>query len=253
MFRENRDKHSLNDKRRLAIYNNNALYEAVFADHRIEFRRTDLICYAVDETPSLYSNLVTVSEDWRPDEIFESIDSRFEFENWAEWSIKDSFGILDLDRYNFTKLFEAQWFYLDAGSFAPAEKIARLRFDVVDRENDLADWRIAWDRDERLGREIFNARLLNDEKIHFVAGRKGGEIVCGCLVNKSGDVLGISNFFAPDKNIDYWSQTIEFIFSSIERRNIVGYERNDLAAKLATALKFETAGNLVVWLKKRDY
>ncbi|HRH42523.1 MAG TPA: hypothetical protein PKY82_12925 [Pyrinomonadaceae bacterium] len=242
----------MRDKRQLAIRNNNELYRSIFANHKIVLNRTDLICYTIEKTPLLYSNLVTISKDWAPDEIFEKIDLKFIKENWLEWSIKDSFAVLDLHKYNFLKLFDAQWFYLEAGNFTPTAQSENLSYKIIDNESDLAVWRTIWDSDDKLGKEIFNPKLLNNPLTYFVAGLKDEQIVSGCLINKSDDVLSISNFFAPDKNIDYWSEMISFIFSSIEQTDIVGYQRNDLVDKLKT-LGFEAVGNLIVWLKKQDF
>jgi hypothetical protein len=75
--------------------------------------------------------------------------------------------------------------------------------------------------------------------------------VSGCFVNRTNNVLGISNFFAPDKNVKYWSETIDFIFSSIGRMNIVGYERKKFTDKLRV-LGVESVGDLTVWMKKRN-
>jgi hypothetical protein len=244
-------RNNVKDKIQQAIYNNNGLYEAIFANYQIEFKQTDFICYSLEKTPPLYSNLVTVSKDWKPDDIFRNIDLHYENEKWDEWSIKDSFGVLDLKEYGFTKLFDARWIYLEAEKFNPSKASRNLRYEIVNAEDVLSAWRIAWDSDEQLGKAIFNPKLLDNPKVFFVAGYDGKQIVSGCFANRTNNVLGISNFFAPDKDIKYWSEIISFIFSSIERMNIVGYERNELTDKLQM-LEFETVGNLTVWLKKRN-
>jgi hypothetical protein len=238
-------------KTQQAIYNNNGLYEAIFSARKIEFKRNDLIRYSLEKTPPLYSNLVTLSKDWKPDDVFRAIDTNYEREKWEEWSIKDSFGVLDLTEYGFTKLFDARWIYLEAGKFAPYGAGGNLRYAIISSEDVLAAWRKAWDADEQLGKEIFSRKLLDDSKVYFVAGHEGKLIVSGCFVNRTDDVLGVSNFFAPDRNVKYWSEMIDFIFSSIGRMNIVGYERKELTDKLQT-LGFETVGDLTVWLKKRN-
>ncbi len=242
---------NVKDKIQQAIYNNNGLYEAIFANHQIKFKQTDFIRYSLEQTPPLYSNLVTISKDWKPDDIFGNIDIRYENEKWDEWSVKDSFGVLDLSEYGFTKLFEAQWIYLEAEKFKPYGTNGSLHYEIVTTENVLSAWRIAWDSDEQLGKEIFNPKLLNNPKVYFVAGYDGKQIVSGCFVNRTDNILGISNFFAPDKDNKYWSETISFIFGSIGQRNIVGYERNELTDKLQR-LGFETIGDLTVWLKSRN-
>jgi hypothetical protein len=241
----------VSDKTLKAIRNNIGLYEAIFSNHQIEFNRTDMICYSLEKTPPLYSNLVTVSQHWKPDDVFRKIDSNYEMEKWNQWSIKDSFGVLDLNQYGFRKLFDAQWMYLEAENFTSIENSASLRYEIIDEEIALSAWRLVWDSDEQLGAEIFKPQSLSNPKFYYVAGYKGQEIVCGCVVNKTDEVLGISNFFAPDRDVKYWSEIVSFIFRSIEQADIVGYERQELVDKLKL-LGFEAVGNLTVWLKKRS-
>jgi hypothetical protein len=241
----------MKDKLQKAIRNNNGLYEAIFSGHNIKSHRTDSIWYSLEETPPLYSNLITISKDWKPDAIFRAIDLNYEEGKWDKWSLKDSFGVLDLSRHGFTRLFDAQWMYLEAANFIQIEGGQKLRYEILNREDALPAWRSAWDSDERLGEEIFDTKLLADQRVHFVAGYKEEQIVSGCFLNKTDDVLGVSNFFSPGEGIGYWSDMISFICGSIECLDIVGYERNDLVEKLQS-LGFESIGNLTVWLKKRN-
>jgi hypothetical protein len=233
-----------------AIRNNNDLYEAVFTARALPFHANDSIWYCTEKTPPLYSNLVTRSAEWTPDDIFATIDRRYEEEKWKEWSIKDSFGTLELSSYGFTRLFDAQWIYLEAVRFMPAATKQGLRHEVLHREDALSAWRLAWDSDDALGEEIFDSKMLDDPAVRFIAGYRGATIVSGCLVNRTGGLLGISNFFSPAEAIDYWSDMVGFILDSIECSGITGYERNDLASGLHS-LGFESTGGLTVWLKNR--
>lgn len=232
-----------------AILNNNDLYEAIFNPQLIKSNRNNSIWYCLEKTPPLYSNLVTVSENWRPDEIFKKISTNFKKEKWDEWSIKDSFGTLDLSEYGFKKLFDAQWLYLETAEFTPVKTDKKLKYEIVKSEDILANWRISWDQDEQLGKQIFHPELLNNPKVCFIAGYDGEKIVNGCFINKTEDVLGISNFFAPDKNIEFWSDMINFVFDSIAFADIVGYQQKDIVKNLQQ-LSFEATGDLTVWLNK---
>lgn len=240
----------MKNKRRKAIRNNNDLYEEIFRSQNIESNRADSIWYCLCKTPPLYSNLVTVSEEWKPDDVFKAIDQKYEDEKWNEWSIKDSFGVLDLTEFGFGKLFDAQWIYLEAAKFTPENKIKNLKYEIVGSEEALTKWRINWDTDEKLGEQIFSSKLLDNPGVYFVAGYDGKQIVSGGFVNRTGDCLGISNFFSLTKDLGHWSEMISFIFGSIERLDIVGYERKEIVDKLRT-LGFEPVGNLTVWLKER--
>jgi len=90
---------------------------------------------------------------------------------------------------------------------------------------------------------------LRDPKIKFIAGYQGEYLLSGCLLNKTDDVIGVSNFFAPVEGEGYWSDLLNFIFNSVERTDIVGYERIELVDKLRL-LGFEPIGNLTVWIRK---
>lgn len=238
----------MNEKLKKAILNNNDLYEAVFSAQNIGFLRSDSIWYSLEKTPPFYSNIVTTSENWQPDEIFSSIEANFKRANWSKWSIKDSFASLNLKNHGFKKLFDAQWLYLEAAKFTPANKSLDIRYEIVNSEKMLTDWRTAWDNDEKLGKEIFLPAMLDNSEIYFIAGYKDEKIVSGCLINETADVLGISNFFAPDSKFEYWSEIIKFVYDSIAFSDIVGYEREDFVKKLRT-LGFEAIGDLSVWLR----
>ena len=147
MLSDFKHKNQVNDKTLKAIRNNYGLYEAIFSYHQIRFNQTGLICYTLKKPPPLYSNLVTVSPAWKPDDVFRNIDSNYEKEQWDKWSIKDSFGVLDLNQYGFRKLFDAQWIYLEAQNFRPLENGESLRYEIVDEESALSSWRITWDSD----------------------------------------------------------------------------------------------------------
>ncbi|HEY0460167.1 MAG TPA: hypothetical protein VGC97_13600 [Pyrinomonadaceae bacterium] len=238
----------MNEKLKKAILNNNDLYEAVFSAQNINFRHTELIWYCTEKTPPFYSNLVTISRDWRTDEIFDSIEENFKRGNWEKWSIKDSFAALDLTTRGFRKLFDAQWLYLEAAEFTPADNSLEIEYEIVVSERILADWRKAWDGDEQLGKRIFRSAMLENPKIYFLAGYQNEKIVTGCLVNKTGEAFGISNFFAPDSGVEYWSEMIKFIHAFVNFADLVGYERKGLVKKLQP-LGFEAVGDLTVWLR----
>jgi hypothetical protein len=240
----------MNGKLKECISNNNGLYQAIFSNHNIKFNLQNDIAYTTEKVPPLYSNLVTRSKEWSPDDIFKNIDQNYEEENWSEWSVKDSFNILDLSIYGFDKLFDAQWIYLEGTDFKQLLNTNDLRYKIIETEKDLLSWRMAWDSDVTLGEKIFKTKLLNNRDIYFIAGYENKKLVTGCFINRTDDVLGISNFFAPDNSLLYWSDAVSFILNSIGNNNMVGYEREELIAGLAR-LGFEAIGKLSVWLKRK--
>lgn len=228
------------------INNSNALYEAVFRPLGIGHVKTDSLWYTLEQTPPLYSNIVTLSPDWRPDRLFHDANFGFISTGWDRWSVKDSFGVLDLTGHRFFKLFDAKWMYLDISKFKPSGS-TDLKYEIVKTAGDLEKWRLAWNANEELGKSIFSDEMLEDPDIWFVAGSEGDSIVSGCLVNASDDVLGVSNFFAPDDSVDHWSGMIEFIRDRIRSADIVGYERE---IEKLQGLGFDSPGNLSVWVKR---
>ena len=233
-----------------AIANNNGLYEAVFRNFKISSQKNENIWYSLEKVPPLYSNLVTLSRNWVPDTIFEQIDKKSERDRWNEWSIKDSFAVLNLEKIGLKKLFDAKWMYLEDSKFKPSENL-RINFEIVSDENGLRDWKSAWgsyEEGEDLADQIFDSSLLFDKDIFLVAAYKNEKLESGCLVNRTDDVLGISNFFSPNQN--YWSATIEFIKKAIGRNDIVGYESNLELIERLRSLGFDPLGDLSVWLKK---
>jgi hypothetical protein len=238
----------MNDKLKKCIKNNNDLYQAIFESDHIKFHIKDDIAYTEQQVPPLYSNLVTRSKGWAPDDIFSNIDRHYESENWSEWSIKDSFSVLDLAVYDFQKLFDAQWIYLQTTDFKPLET-DDVRYENIKTERELSDWRIAWDSDAALGEKIFKRQLLNNPHLDFIAGYEKARLVSGCLVNKTDDLLGISNFFAPSQSISYWSSIVTFILKTIGNKDIIGYEREPSVGVLKI-LGFESLGSLTVWIKR---
>jgi hypothetical protein len=227
------------------INNNTSLYEAVFRPLGIGHIQTDSIWYTLKQTPPLHSNLITLSPMWRPDRLFHDINFGFISTGWDRWSIKDSFGVLDLTGHRFFKLFDAKWIYLDISKFKPAGS-GGLKYKIVKTAGDLDKWRLAWNTDEQpgIGKSIFSDAMLDDPDIWFVAGYDGDSLLSGCLVNASDDVLGISNFFGPEDN---WSDTISFTRDSIKSADIVGYEQE--FGKFE-GLGFDSPGPLSVWVKR---
>lgn len=227
------------------INNNISLYEAVFRPLGIGHIKTDSIWYTLQQTPPLYSNLITLSPTWRPDRLFHDINFGFISTGWDRWSLKDSFGVLDLTGHRFFKLFDAKWIYLDISKFKPSGS-GNSKYEIVKTPEDLEKWRLAWNSNEQpgIGKSIFSDAMLDDPDVWFIAGYEGDSIVSGCLVNASDDVLGISNFFGSE---DSWSDIIPFIRDSIKSADIGGYER--VLGKLQE-LGFESPGNLSVWVKR---
>ena len=227
-----------------AIDNNVGLYRTILGHLGIGWRVETDLAYTDEKAPPYYSNAVTRSERWRPDDRFRRIAEAATTNAWADWSIKDSHDVLDLTPHGFRRLLGASWIHLDAASLQPVS--CDLRFELVAAEDGLALWRAAWDPDLQLGQLLFSPELLTDPDLAFVAGYDGDRLVCGCLVNRTDDVLGISNCFALEGPRACWAAMVRFIIDRLGRFGLVGYER-DAALADFQAIGFEPIGSLSVW------
>ena len=240
----------MNQRLQNNIANNIDLYDAVFTGLGVPFFDMPDIWYSLEDGPPLYSNIITKTREWRPDETFESINHRFESERWKSWSIKDSFSVLDLVPFGFEKLFEAKWIYLEKDLLRAREEQSGLVYQIAKSESDLTDWRIGWEKGETVtSNSIFGNGLLQNPDLFFIAGIIDVEIVCGCLVNRSDHVLGISNFFSEGTCLEYWNGITKFVFKEIGKQDIVGYESDSGVLTDISTLGFQSIGNLSIWKK----
>lgn len=227
-----------------AIDNNVGVYRAVLGRLGIEMQVRPDIAHTDAKVPAYYSNAVTRSDRWRPDEGFHRIAAIARKEGWADWSIKDSHDVLNLGPHGFERLFRATWIHLDPARLRPFDR--SLRFEVVRDEDGLSRWRRAWDANLPLGRTLFGAELLRDPDLYFVAGYDGGRLVCGGLFNRTNDVLGISNFFARDEAKECWAAAVSHILDRLRPSVLVGYA-GEAALVGFEAIGFKAIGTLSVW------
>jgi hypothetical protein len=240
------------DKLKKAIDNNIGLYRTILGGHDIDWHTTADIAYSLRQVPQLYSNIVTRTPDWQPDNTFTTIDSSYCAQDWSTWSVKDSFRVLDLTHYGFKRLFEAHWIYLTIDEFDPLPSTG-AHHQIVRTEADLSRWIAAWGIGETISGPIFCNELLHDPDITFIAGfNEEGNVRSGCIINRTDDVLGISNFFGTDnEETEMWSSMIQFVSENVLCGDIVGYESRETLAKL-DRIGFEPIGDLTVWLKQRS-
>jgi hypothetical protein len=239
----------MENKRKKAINNNLALYKAVFSSHDKQLQVTEDVYYLEEKTPPLYSNLVTRTASWTPDEEFKTIDQNCSVQGWKEWSIKDSFQCLDLTGFGFEKLFDSKWLYLEATNFVKPDLPLSIDFRVANNNSDLLSWIETWGEGLELGKQIYNEKLLTNPDIIFVTGYVNEKPKYVALLNKSDDVVGISNFFVPENTREIWTELISWVHGEFGKVDIVGYEDTDMLSKIAS-LGVEEVGDLTVWIKK---
>jgi hypothetical protein len=147
----------------------------------------------------------------------------------------------------------AEWIYLPVSRIRNIPTSGKAtRWKVVRSHGALAEWESAWGRavgDVSEGR-IFMPSLLENANIFMVAGYRDNCIVAGAIGNCSNDVIGWSNFFAPDGDeFDCAAASLATIAGVFPSFPIVGYERA-YGLRNAQALGFEALGPLRVWTLK---
>jgi hypothetical protein len=91
--------------------------------------------------------------------------------------------------------------------------------------------------------------LLTDEDIVFIAAYQDRQIVAGGIANRTGEVVGVSNVFAPEEDArPYWSGYITAIIEAFPGLPLVGYERG-VELAISQQLGFETIRPLRVWIR----
>jgi hypothetical protein len=206
-----------------AVRNNIEWCEAMCRAHGIAGGADDDAWVWPVRTPPYYPDAVTLRPSASAAALLARIDAG------PGCSIKDSFATLDVP--GFEVIIEASWMYRPAGPARGAEWSTVIA-------SDLPEWERAWG--EPLG--LFVPALLAEAQ--FLAARSGGRIVAGAIVNRSGDVVGISNVFGGDR-----AGAVATATRLYPGLALVGYAAgNDLAA--ARRQGFDVIGPLRVWMRR---
>ncbi|KAF0101217.1 MAG: hypothetical protein FD144_2855 [Rhodospirillaceae bacterium] len=147
----------------------------------------------------------------------------------GRWSVKDSFGTLDLSRRGFELLFEAQW--IRGGM--PAEGPST---DIV------------WQREDK-GAEGWP---VDDPDFAMFKGRRGYKVVAGFMLYRAEDVVGVSNVVAEAADSPaVWRSLSLLAAQTFPRLPLVGYE-SGAELEAAVASGFDAGDKLRVWVTARD-
>ncbi len=222
----------------------------------------DAVCRAMDPTageftehlwlsrrpaPPYYPNIITLAPS-SPAlllELEQAISSVRESLGTG-FGIKDSYADLDLSSHEFGVLFEAQWHHRPATEGARTTD-SDLDWRIVSTDDDLAEWKQAWDADVLATHPVFDAALLPDENIAFIAAYDGQHIAAGAIANRHAGALGISNLFTrPERIGPDWSAALAAASARFPGLPVVGY--GPAAARpLVESLGFSAIGPLRVW------
>ncbi|MFF1380966.1 hypothetical protein [Streptomyces sp. NPDC058308] len=222
-----------------AARNNADWCDAVCRSHGVAGAIEGGLWASARRTPPLYPDAVTLSPDVAPGDVPGRIDVTS-----PGASVKDSFGVLDLSAVGFEVLFEAQWIHRPATEPAPRRAGGWEPVGGVDR---LLAWEAAWSgAGESAG--LFRPALLDDGAV-FLASAATGPVTAGAIAYPGADVVGISNLFAADDDLDAaWRSCLAATDRLWPGVPVVGYEGGD---DLAAAVRqgFTPVGPLRVWLR----
>ncbi|GAB3451742.1 hypothetical protein [Actinophytocola sediminis] len=202
-----------------------------------EFRASSWTC--ARRTPANYPDAVTLSEAATPADVLPWIDTA------AGCSVKDSFHRLDLAPAGFEVLLEAEWIHRRARALPTGAE--GVRWSVIRDDVALAAWQDAWGADDEPG--PFRRQLLDEPSVLVVAGYRDGRVVAGAVLSSGSTVVGVSNVFAADGDLDAaWPGVLGLAARHHPGLPVVGYEHGDaLAAAVRTG--FEPIGGLRVWVR----
>jgi hypothetical protein len=225
--------------------------------------------------PRFYSNAITLSPK---DLAGQRAWVEYLMTRRSSFSVKDSFAALDLSDLGFDVLFEATWLWRDPvrRTFLSASHLLEggpevrrtqesathresathqeLAWSVVRDAAGLARWEAAWaglhaGQAVPGSERIFRRGLLHELGVALLAGARQGQIVAVAAANQTGDVVGLSNVFAPAlEAATVWAEVVAYVEQLFPGRPLVGYERGDDLAS-AQAVGFRAVGPLRVWAR----
>jgi hypothetical protein len=206
--------------------------------------------------PLFYPNAVTLADDQAATAQLAAIQALIRANIPGAWAVKDSFATLDLAPLGFRLLFDAAWIARSSTQALPAADIAGVRWRTVQSAAELRAWEIAWRGVPMDAAEasppIFLPALLADETVAILAAYRDHQIIAGAIVNRTDEVVGLSNVFVPTGNdAAFRAGCVIAVMERFPDLPIVGYESGgDLAA--FGELGFQELGPLRIWLRAAD-
>jgi len=241
----------MSSKVQQAAHNNALWCHTVCRAHGIPGEFQNHLWLNRHRVPRFYPNIVTLSGVEGLAEQQAAIQALIAEGKLDSFAVKDSFCTLDLAPLGFHLLFEATWLWRAP---TPLESIAEMngiQWANVQQPAELAHWETAWNGlaadSATLPEHIFPASLLDDEDLVFIAAYRERQIVAGAIANRTGEVVGLSNVFAPPREVgDFWAGCVTAAGRAFPGLPLVGYERGEELI-MACERGFEDLGPLRVW------
>jgi hypothetical protein len=223
-----------------AAVNNAEWCDVVCRTHGVEATFDETAWTSRTRTPPYYPDAVTLIADPSVGDLLSRIDAS------PGCSIKDSFASLDLTTDGFRVLFEAEW--IVRTPTAHRREAPSTGWTIVRDLDAFSRWEHAW-RGVDGPAGVLRGDLLGHDSVVLLGVQDEDRVVAGAVLNRSADVVGISNFFAaPDIAAASWVSCVAFASSLFPRSTMVGYASGDDLA-IARAGGFDTAGPLRVWVR----
>ena len=225
----------MDDPARAAVRNNAAWCDTVCRSHGLTTMYDARFWVTAARPPAFYPDAVTLDPTHLPAEILARIDDT------PGASIKDSFAVLDLNRFGYNVLFDAEWYLLEPDRRRPPVEGG---WSFVETPAELASWAAAHG-----GGDVFRAALLDDPEVRILVRHLHGGGLAGAIANRAAGVVGVSNVFAPGTAEGAWEGLVHAIGVMFPGEAIVGY---DTGQHLRAALSqgFRTIGPLRVWMRR---
>jgi hypothetical protein len=231
-------------------YNNAVWCDTVCRSHNITGEFFEDFWISQQQAPTYYPNVVTLSSTANLTSYQNVLTEFLAAQRDYAVSVKDSFAVLDLTPFGFHKLFQSQWIFKPASTDFSGHGLSDLPWQQVTSAEELLRWEEAWSHTTLPDKRIFLPPLLHDPDIAIMAAYKEDAIVAGAIANRTTDVVGISNVFMPDQEVEwYWEGLIRRISAYYPALPLVGYERDE-DLTMALQVGFTMLGPLCVWEKE---
>ncbi|HEV8244456.1 MAG TPA: hypothetical protein VGP93_01680 [Polyangiaceae bacterium] len=235
-----------------AVQNNSKWCDAIGRAHDAPGEFHDAYWINRGKVPPYTSKLITLAGAEHAETQLAAIRSLISAEPEAHFSVKDAFQSLDLAPLGFAVLFEAMWICGAPASPVPVDPGEQLKWSVVRDSDELAEWELAWRGSpanlavDGMPR-VFPPSLLEEPGLHFLAGKRGATTVASGALNRTFDVVGLSNVFSGMTGLGpLFPGCVRLARDLYPGIALVGYERGEglLAAEKAG---FAAVRALTVW------
>jgi hypothetical protein len=230
---------------------NNAIWcDTIFRSHGKPGEWRDNLWFNRRLAPRFYPNAVTLTPDGQAAQL--TAIHKLAQVLPGEFGLKDSFCNLDLAQFGGRLLFEAEWIYRPTGLSKPAVEVADCQWRKITTPSALAEWERAWqgESNDTTLEHIFLPTLLADPTVAIIAGYRDQQIIAGVIANRTGGVVGLSNFVSPVGDAEhFWAGCVAGVIDAFPGLPVVGYEAGE-ALSHAQAVGFACIGPLRVWVQE---